>query len=129
MPLFALANAGVTIGSEGMAGGLTTPLGLGILIGLFIGKQVGVFGFSWLAVKLRLADFPEGVSIRQLYGAGLLGGIGFTMSLFIAGLAFGDGPDLEVAKLAILTASAISAVVGWTLLRRSSEKDVVAEQE
>lgn len=115
MPIFALANAGVPFSEGGSE--LTGSLSLGIILGLIVGKQVGVFGFAWLAVKSRIASLPEGVNWRHLYGAGMLGGVGFTMSLFIANLAFGEGTLLETSKLAILTASAISGIAGWLLLK------------
>ncbi len=87
MPVFALANAGVEIGS-GFISSLSHPVSLGIILGLFFGKQIGVFGFSYLAVKLKLASKPEGVSWKKIYAASLLAGVGFTMSLFIGNLAF-----------------------------------------
>jgi NhaA family Na+:H+ antiporter len=82
-----------------------------------VGKQVGITLVSWLAVKTGLAELPPGVTMRQLYGASLLGGIGFTMSIFVAGLAFPEGPLLAAAKLGILAASAISGVVGFVVLK------------
>lgn len=121
LPLFALSNAGVSFSSTG-SGALATPVGLGILFGLFLGKQVGVFGAAWLSVRLKIAEKPAGVSWRHLYGAGLLGGIGFTMSLFIGGLAFGEGTLLETAKFAILVASLISGILGWWLLRTKTAR-------
>jgi NhaA family Na+:H+ antiporter len=119
MPLFALANAGVALGG-GLSQGLINPVSLGVATGLVIGKQVGITLFSWLAVRSGLAAMPAGVAWRHIYGAGWLGGIGFTMSLFIAGLAFGDTPLLPVAKVGILTASLIAGMVGWTILRGAS---------
>src|SRR3712207_3210923 len=119
MPLFALANAGVTLGG-GIAGALTSPVALGILAGLVIGKQLGVTFFAWLAVKSGVSQLPAGISWRQVYGAGWLAGIGFTMSLFISDLAFPESPLVEVAKLGILSASLIAGVVGWLILRGAS---------
>ena len=84
------------------------------------GKQIGVTLFSWLAVRSGLAELPEGVGWRHVYGVGWLAGIGFTMSLFISDLAFSDGALVDTAKLGILAASLISGVVGWTLLRRAT---------
>ncbi len=118
VPVFALANAGVSFASVGLAD-LARPASLGVLLGLVIGKQAGVFGATVIAVRLGIAQLPNGVSWRQIYGASLLAGIGFTMSLFIAGLAYGDGTreDLE-AKLAILAASLTCAVAGLAVLAR-----------
>jgi NhaA family Na+:H+ antiporter len=116
MPLFALANAGVPLGG-GIGEALASPVALGIVGGLVIGKQLGVTLFAWLAVRSGLSELPEGVSWRHVYGAAWLAGIGFTMSLFIADLAFVGTDLLETAKLGILAASLISGVVGWTILR------------
>jgi Na+:H+ antiporter, NhaA family len=119
MPVFALANAGVQL-TGGIGSALLSPVALGIVLGLFLGKQVGVLAFAWLSVRLRLAALPESVSWRQLYGVSVLCGIGFTMSLFIANLAFlADHETLDVAKTATLTGSLISGVVGFLLLRKS----------
>ncbi len=116
LPLFALANAGVDLGGE-IGPALLSPVGIGIIGGLVIGKTVGISLFSWLAVRLNVARIPEDVSWRQLMGAALLAGIGFTMSLFIAGLAFGDGEALTAAKIGIITASLLAGSMGWLLLR------------
>ncbi len=116
MPVFALANAGVTLGGD-LAGQLRHPLSLGIIFGLVAGKQIGILSFSPLAVKSGYAERPVGVGWGQIYGTGWLGGIGFTMALFIASLAFEDTALLDTAKTAILAASAISGVVGWAILR------------
>ena len=90
---------------------------LGVVLGLVVGKQVGVTLSAWLAVRSGLADLPLGVGWRHIYGAGWLAGIGFTMSLFIGSLAFGEGALLDAAKVGILAASLIAGVVGWSLLR------------
>ena len=116
MPVFALANAGATI-LDGMALSLFDRVSLGIIAGLLLGKQAGITLFSWAAVRMKLAVLPSGVSWRHMYGAGLLGGIGFTMSLFIAGLAFGDGVSLNVAKVGILCGSVLAGVSGYLVLR------------
>ncbi len=117
LPLFAFVNAGVNIRNISfnlMAG--TVPLG--IILGLFIGKQLGVFGFSWLAVKLKLAKLPTESNWRQLYGVSVLTGIGFTMSLFIGSLAFVDESIFQYTdKLAILVGSFISGIVGYLVLK------------
>jgi Na+:H+ antiporter, NhaA family len=119
MPLFALANAGVALGANAIGEALASPVTLGALLGLLVGKPLGITGFSWLAVRAGIAALPAGVTWRALAGAGVLGGIGFTMALFIAGLAFPDSSLLDAAKLGVLTASAIAGVVGWVLLRRA----------
>lgn len=122
MPLFALANAGVVLGGD-IGATLTSPVTLGVILGLFLGKQVGILAASWLSVRAGLAALPEGVAWRQLWGVGLLAGIGFTMSLFIAGLAFADPGMLDQAKIGILAASLISGLVGGLVLVRTSKGD------
>ena len=116
VPLFGFTSAGVEL-----AGGvrqLANPLPLAILAGLFIGKQLGIFSAIWLTVKVGLARQPEGASWRHIYGASLLCGIGFTMSLFISGLAFPGTPNLiDEAKIGILAGSILSAVCGYLVLR------------
>jgi Na+:H+ antiporter, NhaA family len=118
MPLFALANAGVSLSGD-LSGAVASSVALGVLAGLVFGKQVGITLFAWLAVRSGLAAVPAGVTWRHLYGASWLAGIGFTMSLFIASLAFGDSPLLSTAKVGILVASLIAGVGGWTILRGS----------
>jgi NhaA family Na+:H+ antiporter len=119
MPVFALANAGVVLGADA-ARSLTNPISLGVICGLVIGKPIGIVLFSWLATRSRLAAMLDGVSWRQVIGVGMLGGIGFTMSLFIANLAFGDSPALETAKVGILAASIASALAGVVILARGT---------
>ncbi|MCB9740826.1 MAG: Na+/H+ antiporter NhaA [Deltaproteobacteria bacterium] len=120
LPIFALANAGVAVGGETSVGAaLTSPAGLGVLLGLLLGKPLGIFGASWLAVRLGLGQLPPGAKWSQLLGAAQLGGIGFTMSLFVTGLAFGEPGPVAQAKLGILVGSAIAAVIGLFLLGRS----------
>lgn len=115
MPVFALANAGVSLAGTGL-NSLKTPVGLGIVLGLILGKQLGVLGFAWLGVKTRFANLPPDTTWKHIYGAAILGGVGFTMSLFINGLAF-QGQISEIAKLAILTASAINGIFGFFILK------------
>jgi len=119
LPLFAFVNAGVNvtqISVSQMAGSVP----LGIMLGLFIGKQLGVFGFSWLAIKLKLAQLPEGSNWKQLYGVSVLTGIGFTMSLFIVSLAFDDDAMFQYTdKLAILVGSCLSGIIGYLVLKTS----------
>src|SRR5512137_887330 len=116
LPVFALFNAGVRLDGR-IQEAVMQPVSLGIVLGLFLGKQVGITLTSLVAVKTRQAELPPGVTLAQLYGASILGGIGFTMSIFVAGLAFPDGPLLASAKLGILAASAISGVVGFVVLK------------
>ena len=118
LPLFAFANAGVSL--EGVTfSGLTSMLPLGIIAGLFIGKPLGISLFCWLALKLKLASLPHGTTFKQIMAVGVLCGIGFTMSIFISTLAFGaHAPELIVwAKLGILIGSLLAAVTGYTLLK------------
>ena len=118
LPLFAFANAGVNLSGMSL-GKLLEPIPLGILLGLFVGKQVGVFTFAWLAVKSGLARLPDGVNFRQVYGAAILCGIGFTMSLFIGMLAFENTASGEVIitdQLGILAGTLLSAVFGSLVL-------------
>ncbi len=120
VPIFALANAGVELGGDmGDAG--TSRVTLGVVLGLMVGKQAGITLFAWLAARSGQTELPEGVSWRQIYGAGCLAGIGFTMSLFVAELAFigqGEADLLTDAKSGILRASAIAGTVGWVFLSR-----------
>jgi NhaA family Na+:H+ antiporter len=119
MPIFALANAGVRLDAAALPGALTNSVTLGILFGLLVGKPLGIFLFSWLAVRLRLCDIPADVSWRQVLGAGILGGIGFTMSLFITTLAFADPALVTNAKVGIFAASLLAGLSGFWLLRQS----------
>jgi Na+:H+ antiporter, NhaA family len=117
-PLFAFANAGVSL--AGITPGIwLSPLPAGIAAGLFLGKQAGIFGSTWLAVRMGLADKPDGTSWRQIYGTAVLGGIGFTMSLFIGSLAFPDPASALPIRLGVLAGSLASAVLGYAVLRRS----------
>jgi NhaA family Na+:H+ antiporter len=118
MPVFALANAGVNLGG-GAADAFGSPVTIGILAGLVLGKQIGVTFFAWLSVRLGMAELPAGVRWGQIYGVSILTGIGFTMSLFIANLAFDGSPAiLDSAKVGILAASLIAGVAGWLVLTR-----------
>lgn len=123
LPLFAFANAGVPLAGMTIKA-LLEPVSLGIILGLFVGKQLGVFSFAWLAIKLKLATLPDKVSWTQLYGAAVLCGIGFTMSLFIASLAFEhEGQEyIRQVRLGILVASLMAAVAGYLLLRFTQKK-------
>ncbi len=116
IPLFAFANTNITLESE-MVAGLTSSLGLGISLGLLLGKPVGILLTSYLCTKLRLSSLPEGSTWRHILGVGLLAGIGFTMSIFIAILSFGDPLHVSEAKLSILITSLLAGVIGYLALR------------
>ncbi|MEQ1551583.1 Na+/H+ antiporter NhaA [Sphingorhabdus sp.] len=116
VPLFGFANAGVSFEGVGL-GALLAPLPFGIALGLFIGKQVGIFASVWACVKLGLAARPRDSSWLQVYGVALLCGIGFTMSLFIGGLAFTDAAQGDAVKIGVLMGSILSAISGYCLLR------------
>lgn len=115
LPVFALANAGVTV--DGGVSALGSPIVVGIVGGLVVGKLVGVTAASWIAVKLGVADLPTGVTWPLIAACGVLAGIGFTMALFIAGLAFVDAGQIDTAKIGILTASFIAGAGGYLWLR------------
>lgn len=118
MPLFALANAGVSLSGD-LGKVVAQPITFGVVLGLVLGKPIGITLASWLAVRMGLASLPEGVSWRHIHGAGWLGGIGFTMSLFMAGLAFTDDAHLTAAKLGILMASLSAGIIGSVILLRT----------
>ncbi|MEW5798214.1 MAG: Na+/H+ antiporter NhaA [Bacteroidota bacterium] len=122
MPVFAIANAGVKIEGS-IVTALMSPVGLGVTLGLIIGKQVGILSFVWLSVKTKLAALPQNVSWLMIYGTTWLCAIGFTMALFIANLAFTQNEPLIISKVAILFASFIAAVVGLFLLSRLRRKE------
>ena len=116
MPIFAIANTNITF-EDGMVEGLASTLGLGVVLGLFIGKPVGIFIMSWLSVKVKIAELPAETTWMHVLGLGLLGGIGFTMSIFIALLSFSNPQYQTEAKFAVLTASILSGVCGFLLLK------------
>tara|TARA_R110002110_G_scaffold346884_1_gene557044 strand:+ start:236 stop:1432 length:1197 start_codon:yes stop_codon:yes gene_type:complete len=116
LPVFAFANAGVNFSGMSFSS-LLEPLPLGIALGLFVGKQVGVFGFSFLMIKTGLAKMPEGANWGMLYGVSLLCGIGFTMSLFIGGLAFDDAAHATAIRLGVLSGSVISGTLGYFVIK------------
>jgi NhaA family Na+:H+ antiporter len=117
MPLFALANAGVSLSGD-LGQIMIQPITLGVALGLMLGKPIGVTLTSWLGVRIGLASLPEKVSWKHIHGAGWLAGIGFTMSLFMTGLAFTDDVRLTAAKLGILVASLCAGIVGSVILVR-----------
>lgn len=122
VPLFGFANAGVSLSGLSLAD-MAAPLPIGIALGLFLGKQVGILGAVWVGAKLKLAEPPAGASWVQLWGMALLCGIGFTMSLFIAQLGFPNSPLLvDEAKLGVLSGSLLSALLGYTVLRFAGRK-------
>ncbi|MBM4951786.1 Na+/H+ antiporter NhaA [Vibrio parahaemolyticus] len=123
LPLFAFANAGISLEGVSMSG-LTSMLPLGIALGLLIGKPLGIFSFSWAAVKLGVAKLPEGINFKHIFAVSVLCGIGFTMSIFISSLAFGNvSPEFDTyARLGILMGSTTAAVLGYALLHFSLPK-------
>ncbi len=117
LPLFAFGNAGVTLAGMTLEK-IFSAIPMGIAFGLFIGKPIGIFGFSFAAIKLKLAGKPEGATWAQIFGVSILGGIGFTMSLFIGMLAFVDADRAAEIRIGVLVGSIMSAIVGYLVLRR-----------
>jgi NhaA family Na+:H+ antiporter len=129
IPLFALTNAGIEMEWGSIAGTLSHPVTLGVVSGLFLGKVTGIFLFSWAGIRLGWVSLPSGVSLRHLLGVGFLGGIGFTMSIFIAELSFPDNREaLGMAKSGIMLASLLSAIAGYLWLRFLCPKPVPARE-
>lgn len=128
MPIFALANAGVDLRTDIIAA-LVNPITLGIILGLVVGKQIGITFMAWLVTRMGLSRKINGVTWRQIYGASMLAGIGFTMSLFISNLAFSDPVMLSNAKVGILVASFISAGLGWFVLSRNGTPAPQAKED
>lgn len=120
LPLFALANAGIKVEGK-LIDLIFSPVSLGIMAGLVLGKTIGITGFSWLAIKFKLARLPEGAGWKELIGASMMAGIGFTMSIFVAELAFSDPAIIQTAKIGIFAASFISAILGLSLLSMSGK--------
>jgi NhaA family Na+:H+ antiporter len=121
VPLFALANAGIPIEFRRLGEILLNPITIGVIAGLLVGKVVGIFCFSWVIVKLKLGDLPQGVTLSQIVGIGLLAGIGFTMSIFIGTLAFESQPEaLLYAKIGILFASLAAGILGYIWLFKTT---------
>ena len=122
IPLFALANAGISIDFSSISTTIVEPVSLGIIAGLIIGKILGIAGVAWLAIKIGIAKLPEGSSMNQLLGVASLGGIGFTMSIFVADLAFAGNSELIFqAKIGILTASIFAGLLGYIWLYKSAK--------
>ena len=116
LPIFGFANAGVPLANIGVSE-LTSPLVLGIALGLFVGKQIGIFGAAWMLIKCGLAKLPSGSNFRQLHAVAVIAGIGFTMSLFVGVLAYSDEHHLILTRIGVLMGSLASALVGYALLR------------
>jgi NhaA family Na+:H+ antiporter len=126
MPLFAFANAGVSLRGLALGPGAPLAVGTGIVLGLVLGKPIGIVLAALAAVRLKIAELPEGVRWRELLLLGILGGIGFTMSVFIANLAFEDRQLLTAAKFAVLVGSALAATLALTLGRLNSAAHAAA---
>ncbi|MBS0579235.1 MAG: Na+/H+ antiporter NhaA [Proteobacteria bacterium] len=126
MPLFALANAGVSLGGFDFTRGASRTVALGIVLGLVVGKPLGIGLAAWLSVRMKLCTLPEGVQWRHILLLGVLGGIGFTVAIFVANLAFADEQLLGTAKFAVLAASTLAAVLGLVLGRRQRRIPAVA---
>lgn len=116
VPLFALVNAGVSVNSSDILKILSAPVGLGVVMGLLIGKQFGISVACWIAIRMRFAELPSGVKFSQIYGASIICGIGFTMSIFVADLAFGQSINLDYAKISILVGSVLSFLLGLLII-------------
>ncbi len=121
LPIFALANAGVRVEGS-LVELLFHPISIGIIVGLVLGKFLGISIFTHLVVKMKFTSLPKGMDFRQVYGAALLAGIGFTMSIFIADLAFSDEQSIQIAKVGVFAASILSAVLGMAILSYSPDK-------
>jgi NhaA family Na+:H+ antiporter len=121
LPVFALANAGIVFEGK-ILDSFLSPITLGIIFGLVLGKSIGITVFSWIALKTGIAKLPEGTDWKGILGAAFMAGIGFTMSIFIAELAFEDAEIIKMAKIGIFSASIISAIIGLTLLSSRSKK-------
>lgn len=121
LPVFAFANAGVSLAGISLSD-LLQPLPLGIAAGLFLGKQIGVFVFTWGGVKTGLAKLPQGVSLLHVYGVACLTGVGFTMSLFIGSLAFGADETMNAVRLGVISGSILSGLLGFAVLRATAAR-------
>ncbi|MDW4548043.1 Na+/H+ antiporter NhaA [Defluviimonas sp. D31] len=128
VPVFAFANAGVVLTGLTL-GDLFAPLPIGIAAGLVIGKQLGVFGATWLVVRAGWARLPHGVTWAQIYGLACLAGIGFTMSLFIGGLSFDTADNMNAVRLGVLAGSAVSAITGYVVLLMAAQRREAEEEE
>jgi NhaA family Na+:H+ antiporter len=118
MPIFALANAGITFSGD-FVENMISPVSLGVILGLVAGKFIGIVGISKILVFSKLVKLPKGVSWRHVYGVALLAGVGFTMSLFITDLAFDDPTYIIQSKIGIFTASILGGISGFLILRKA----------
>jgi len=125
LPLFALASAGVSLSSEQLQPAISSPIALGVFLGLVVGKVVGIAAFSFLAVKSKIAGMADGLTWAGITGVGILAGVGFTVALFISGLSFGDESLVATAKVAVLAASLAAGGLGYLYLRLSLRGDSV----
>jgi NhaA family Na+:H+ antiporter len=121
MPIFALANAGISLSTAELTAAISHPITIGVTMGLLIGKPLGIFLFSWLAIKLKFCDLPTGSRWSDVIGVGILAGIGFTMSIFITNLAYSDMSRIANAKVGIFAASILAGIIGYILLARRKE--------
>jgi len=128
LPIFAFANSGIVFGSHGELFGLVT---FAVALGLIIGKPIGLFSFTWVSVKLKLVVLPHGVNWKSLWGVCCMGGIGFTVSLFIANLSFGSAyPELlNQAKLGIVLGTLASGLIGYLFLNKALPKNKIADAD
>jgi NhaA family Na+:H+ antiporter len=126
VPIFALANGGISVSLDGLRDAAASPVTWGVGVGLVVGKPLGIVFATLLAVRLRVADMPLAASLRQLIGTGVAAGIGFTVAIFIAELALVDAADQANAKLAILLASLAAAALGLLLLCRGAARSPAA---
>lgn len=118
MPIFALANAGITFSGD-FAGNLVSNVSLGVILGLALGKFIGIVAITKILIRLKLAVLPDGLNWRHIYGVAILAGVGFTMSLFITDLAFVDPVHIVQAKIGIFIASIICGIGGFLVLRKA----------
>ena len=123
LPVFAFANAGIELSADGLADAASSPLTLGVIVGLVIGKPLGIVAMSYAAARTGVATIPPGMRWSHIAGAGALAGIGFTVSIFVSGLAFDSGPFQDQAKIGVLVASVVAALIGATALSRIAPVD------
>jgi NhaA family Na+:H+ antiporter len=128
LPLFALANTAIVLSFDTLRE-LSSPISLGIALGLFLGKPIGIFGSTWIMIKMGMASLPANVTWRRMLGLGFTAGIGFTMAIFIANLSFTDPGRIDLAKLAVILGSVMAALVGLFLLRDRTDIVVVPADE
>ena len=122
LPLFALANAGIVFTSGTLSEALSSPITLGVAAGLLLGNPLGVLGMTWLAVRLRIGQLPSAVTWRHVLGTGFLAGIGFTVAIFVSGIAFDDPALVDQAKMGIFGASLVAGVIGYLFLRLTAAR-------